>query len=230
MEDVDYGAWSNYIKEIWRKRQVDVTSVLELACGTGSLSKELIKDPVDLTCLDLSVDMLAIAESKLRSKGVKFINQDMTRLNLAREYDSILCICDSLNYISNEDDLENFFRSVYDHLRPGGLLIFDINSPYKLRNELGNNSFVYEKDNIFYTWENYYDEEEDLVEFYLNFFIEENGVYTRFSEDHVEKVHEPLALKSLMEEIGYKDIEILTAFEFSPYKQEDQRINFVASK
>lgn len=231
MNDIDYNKWFRYIEDIFKLNNITPKSVLEMACGTGNLTKFLCQNNYDVTCFDLSSEMLTIAYEKLRCfKNVKIINQDMRYFNLNKKFNSIISICDSINYILNEDDLIRVFENVYKHLNDNGIFVFDINSSYKLSNILGNNTFVYDQDDIFYTWQNYYDKDEKISEFYLNFFVKENDKYKRFVEEHYQRAYEVKEIVSLLNKTGFKNIKYYKEFTFELPNNNTERINFVVSK
>src|SRR5699024_3329386 len=137
-----------------------------MACGTGNLTYHLGKAGYSITSFDLSEDMLSIAYNKLMGfSNIKLLQQDMRSFRINEKYDSIIAICDSINYITEKDHLFNTFKNAYAHLNKGGLFIFDINSYYKLKEIIGNNIFIEDRGDIFYTWQNYFDDEKDICQF-----------------------------------------------------------------
>lgn len=230
--DFDYENWFNYIEEIFKRYDKDPKRVLEMACGTGNLSYYLAKNRYNLTCFDLSSDMLSRAYEKLRRfKNVKIIEQDMIDFNLNQRFDSVIAICDSINYITEKEDLLETFKNVWKHLEEDGIFIFDINSYFKLKHIIGNNTFIEDQENIFYTWQNYYDDDRDVCEFYLTFFLSEEGEsFQRFDEEHEERAYKIEEILDLLKEAGFKDINYYEAFSFEKPMDKTERINFVAIK
>lgn len=165
MGDVDYAAWADYIEQIFKVNQVKPSLILDLGCGTGSFCIEMAKRGYDLIGLDLSSDMLSLAKQKSleADQDILFINQDMTRFELYGTVDVIVCLLDSLNYVRNKRDAARMFKLVSNYLNPGGLFIFDINSPYKFENVLASNIFYEIGDNISYIWKNKYDGNKNFV-------------------------------------------------------------------
>ncbi len=232
MTDFDYKEWFNYMEDIFRKYDKNPKKILEMACGTGNLSYYLGKSGYDLTCFDLSVDMLSKADEKLsKFKNVEILNQNMIDFNIYKKFDSIISVCDSINYIVEKEDLLKTFERVYNHLEDDGIFIFDINSYYKLKYIIGNNTFVEDREDIFYTWENYFDETDNICEFYLTFFISDDGYkFERFDEDHMEKAYKLSELIESLEKVGFTKIDYFEAFGFNEINKESQRINFVVRK
>lgn len=232
MNDFDYGSWYEYIEDILIKYNRKPKNILEMACGTGNLSEKLAENGYKLTCFDLSEDMLVMADGKLNKyKNVRLLKQNMVDFDLGEKYELILSVCDSINYILKEDDLYRSFKNVYDHLEDGGLFVFDINSHYKLTEIIGNNTFVEDRENIFYTWENYYDREEEIVEFYLTFFVSEDGEnFQRFNEDHIEKAWRKEEIIGLLKKAGFISVDCLEAFTFKEAETKTERLNFIVRK
>lgn len=229
MYDVDYEGWFNYIEEIFDRYGKRPKSILEMACGTGNLSYYLARKGYDLTCFDISNDMLSVAYNKLKDfSNVTILNQDMTEFNILKKYDCVISICDSINYIIDKDELVNTFKRVKDHLKDDGIFIFDINSHYKLKNIIGNNIFVEDREDVFYTWTNSFDEDENIAEFYLTFFIKDkNGYYKRFDEDHMEKAYTVEEIIDLLKKAGFNKIDNFDFLTFNTPKDISERINFV---
>ncbi|TJX13766.1 class I SAM-dependent methyltransferase [Tissierella creatinini] len=232
MNDFDYEAWADYVERIYDKYDIKPKDILEMACGTGNLSFELAKRRYNLVCFDLSEDMLSKAYKKLgKYKNVKLLELNMIDFNINKSFDSVISICDSINYLTNKDELFQCFKNVYKHLKDGGMFIFDVNSFYKLKHIIGNNTFVEDREDIFYTWQNYYDEEENICEFYLTFFKDDgNGRYNRFDEDHMERAYTIDEIIKLLKKAGFSKVEFFNAFTFDNPLETDERINFVAVK
>ncbi len=232
MNDFDYEAWADYVERIYDKYNIKPKDILEMACGTGNLSFELAKRRYNLVCFDLSEDMLSKAYKKLgKYRNVKLLELNMIDFNINKKFESVISICDSINYITNKDELLQCFKNVYNHLKDHGLFIFDVNSFYKLKHIIGNNTFVEDREDIFYTWQNYYDEEENICEFYLTFFKDDgNGRYNRFDEDHMERAYTIDEIIKLLKKAGFSKVEFFNAFTFDNPLETDERINFVAIK
>lgn len=231
MNDFDYQAWFNYIEDIFSKYKKDPKKVLEMACGTGSLSQYFAQDGYKLTSFDLSDEMLAKAYDKLnRYKNVKLLKQNMIDFNFSEKFEAIVSICDSINYILDEEDLVNTFKNVYDHLEDGGIFIFDINSYYKLSNTLGNNIFIEDREDIFYSWENFFDDKSNICDFYLTFFLKEEVNYKRFDEHHRERAYKVGEVLESLKKAGFETRHIYDCFTFDTPREKSDRINFIAIK
>lgn len=232
MNDFDYKSWFNYIKEIWKKYDKNPKKILEMACGTGNLSYYMGKEGYKLTCFDLSDNMLSKAYEKLfRFKNVNLLNSNMIDFKFNEKFHSVVSICDSINYIVEEDDLLKTFKNVWNHLSDDGVFIFDINSYYKLKYIIGNNTFIEDQDDIFYVWQNNYNDDSDVCEFYLTFFSRNDSEnYIRFDEMHKEKAYKIDKILELLKMAGFSNVEHFEAFTFEAPTDKSDRINFVAFK
>lgn len=231
MNDIDYKSWYDYIKEIFKKYNKKPKTILEMACGTGNLTEYFCEDGYNITAFDISEDMLSITYNKLdKFKNLSILKQDMVNLNLgSKKFDIIICACDSMNYITREEDLKKVFENAYKCLNDGGLFIFDINSYYKLKNIIGNNTFVQDTGDIFYVWENEFLEDEEICNFYLTFFVNEGGLYRRFEEHHIERAYKTDVIKDYLIDAKFKEVYIYEDFKFSESSLDSERIFFVAS-
>lgn len=232
MDDFDYNKWGEYIDEIIVNKGLNGKNILEMACGTGNLTKKLLEFGYFVDGFDSSEEMLALAGNKLRKhKSLRLFKMDMRSFKMDKSYDAVIAACDSINYILDEMALEKTFSNAYRHLKPGGVFIFDLNSEYKLKNVLGNNIFLEDREDIFYTWENQLDEEKGIVDFILTFFVTEDGVnYKRFDEIHKERAYKTEDIKELLAKVGFHSIEVYEAFSFEKISDSSERVNFVATK
>lgn len=231
MDDVDYDCWVKYIEEIWKKFNVNPELICELGCGTGNITLRLAEKGYDIIGVDLSADMLSEARKKAAEKGldVLFLLQDMREFELYGTVNSILCLCDSLNYITEDEDIQEVFDLVNNYLHPGGVFIFDLNTEYKFREIYGQNTFSQVDDDAVYIWENYYDEEEKINEYYLNFFVKNSGgTYDRTQEEHYERAYSLDEIKRFIEKSGMKFEAAYDAFTFEPAREDSERIYVVA--
>lgn len=232
MEDTPYEDWIVYIKKIWDKFGLNPKLILELGCGTGNITNPLAKRGYNVIGIDSSFEMLSKAREKSNTENldVLYLEQDMRKFELYGTVDCILSICDSINYILEEDDLLNVFKLVNNYLDPKGLFIFDINTVYKFENILDNNTFCQTTENSAYTLENYYSNKEMINEFYTNFFIkdEKTKLYHRFEEIHYEKAYSINKIKELIKKSGLDLLGVYDELTFNTPKENSQRVFFVA--
>lgn len=232
MEDVDYEGWANYVEKIMDDNMKKTNKILELACGTGNITIPLAKKGYNVVGLDISQDMLMVAKDKSIENNLKvlFIEQNMIDLELEEKFDCVLSMCDGINYIVDTEDLLEVFQRVYNTLEDGGAFIFDISSSYKLKNILGNNTFGENLDDICYLWENYFDEESNILEMDLTIFIQEGKYYRKEEEFHIQRAYDVDEIINLLNTVNFKDVKIYDGFTFNTHKNNSERIFFVAKK
>ena len=230
--NIDYKKRAGYFHEIIKRyKNTEGTILLDLACGTGSISEEMAKIGYDVIGVDYSDEMLGIALDKKFDSGlnIQYLCQDMRKLDLYGSMDITICALDSINHLNSLADVKKVFKNVALFSEPQGLFIFDINTLYKHRNILANNTFTYETDNVFCIWENTLVEDTDEVKMNLEFFeLEENGLYSRTSDSFSEKAYSEESIEELLRECGF---ELLAKFgddSFSPPACNSQRIVYAA--
>lgn len=230
--NIDYKKRAGYFHEIIKRyKNTEGTILLDLACGTGSISEEMAKIGYDVIGVDYSDEMLGIALDKKFDSGlnIQYLCQDMRKLDLYGSMDITICALDSINHLNSLADVKKVFKNVALFSEPQGLFIFDINTLYKHRNILANNTFTYETDNVFCVWENTLVEDTDEVKMNLEFFeLEENGLYSRTSDSFSEKAYSEESIEELLHECGF---ELLAKFgddSFSPPACNSQRIVYAA--
>lgn len=193
MDDVNYDAWYADIKSLLSPfAAAPPARVCDVACGTGQFALRFAREGYEVTGIDISTDMLRIAEQNSRKQGVKvrFSQQDMRNLALPRPVPIITCACDGVNYLTTPADVCAFFAAVKKSLAPNGAFVFDVSTEQKLRQQLGNNSLWDLRDDAAYIWQNRFNEEKRLVVMDLTFFSREaDGRYVRFEERHVQRAH-----------------------------------------
>ncbi|MBQ7039136.1 MAG: class I SAM-dependent methyltransferase [Clostridia bacterium] len=228
-EDVTYEKTVEYLEQIFKKHYDKKPKLmLELACGTGSITKLLSEKGYDMIGVDLSEEMLNVAREKC-DEGVLLLNQDMTEFELYGTVDVIMCLLDSVNYITEPEKLQKMFRLAENYLEYGGLFVFDINSSYKLKNVIAENTFIRETENIYSVWEN--EQEPPFVNFILNFFVENtDGSYERFYEEHTERIYEQDEIVSMLKKAGFENIKVYSENSFDAPDNTTERIYFVANK
>ena len=229
-EDINYDSMCARVIDICNEEKITFNNYLDIACGTGNLTVRLAKNFKESFAVDLSEDMLREAFEKFKKEKIrcKIICQDMSKLSLNRKFDLITSALDSTNYIIDEDKLLNYFIRVKEHLSDNGLFIFDINSYYKLSNILGNNIYTYSEEDVFYTWENVF--EEDLLSMYLTFFVKRDNLYERFEEEHLEKAYTKEFIENKLEIAGLKVIGKYEGYTEKQVNTNTERIVYVVKK
>lgn len=194
--DVDYDAWCDRLEQLFALLPNRPEIICELGCGTGSIACRLAKRGYSMIGIDLSEDMLNIAREKCEGENVLLLNQDMADFELYGTVDVFICTLDSVNYLTEDGDFERMLELCRLYLNTGGLLIFDINTEHKIKNILAPETFVYETDDVFYTWQSELDGE--LCDYYLTFFVRHGDTYTRFDEVHTERVYKDSEITKLL--------------------------------
>lgn len=231
MQDVDYPAWAARCAALMGP---GVKTVTECACGTGNITIPLAKMGYRMTGVDLSGEMLQHAMEKARKEGlmIPFVCQDMTRLQVTRRQDAILATCDGVNYLTDEAALKGFLTAAYQGLKPGGKLIFDVSSEYKLKNTLGNNTLTLDEEDAAYIWQNEWNENKRTVTMYLSIFVHDAGqeTFRRIREDQTQRAWSREELTDALSACGYTGITFYGGLEDRAPAADDARLLVVAAK
>ena len=180
MDNIPYEEWTEYVKELLAEEGVKDGILLDLGCGTGSVTELLAKSGFDMIGIDNSEEMLEIAMEKRAESGldILYLLQDMREFELYGTVKGVVSICDSMNYILDDEDLLDVFKLVHNYLDNDGIFIFDMNTMYKYENILADNTFAEDREESSFIWENFYDEEEEINQYDLSLFVqEEDGVF-----------------------------------------------------
>ena len=236
--EIDYSAWADFIEECFKRYMPNRPElVLDLACGTGSMTFELHSRGYDMIGADMSDDMLTEALDKAYDKEISdilFLKQDMRSFELYGTVGAIVCCLDSVNYLINPSDLEKCFACAHNYLDPDGLFIFDVNTPYKFKNIYGNNHYIFEDDDssgstAYCGWQNEYDEETNLCNFYLTVFTEEeDGRFSRADEVQTERCYSMEYLKNSLTNCGFETLGFFGDFDFNEPDADCERWYIVA--
>ncbi len=234
MSDVPYEKWVEFVEQTMKEQNIKGNKILDLACGTGNITLPLAKKGYNIIGADLSEDMLAVAQQKLAQEGfhVPFYQQDMTELELPEEFDCITIFCDSLNYVLEEEGVQRTFQRVYEHLKAGGLFLFDVHSLYKINEVFVNETFAVNEEAVALIWNCFPGELPNSVEHDLTFFTRdtEDNIYRRFDEFHVQRTYPIEELKRWLEETGFSILSITGDFEQKEVTSTSERIFFAAKK
>ena len=189
MGDFDYDGYIGYLSPYMGGKGLD------LACGTGVVTVALARKGMTMQGVDASADMLNVAIQRARNAGVRvdFRRQDMRRFAYASTYRLITAVCDGVNYL-RPADLPAFFARVGQALSPDGHFVFDVSTPYKLRNVLGNNLFFEDRDDLVYYWQNRVYPSRHSVSLSLTFFEKQGDAYCRFDEKQTQYWHTTRAI------------------------------------
>ncbi|OKL38170.1 class I SAM-dependent DNA methyltransferase [Domibacillus mangrovi] len=228
MKDAPYEEWTAMLCS-----EAQAGRLLDIGCGTGELAVRFVQAGFDVTGIDLSDDMLAIAREKVDEQklSIPLYQQDMRELDGIGLFQTAVIFCDSLNYLETEDDVKKTFQSVYNHLEKDGLFLFDVHSTHKINHVFQSQTFADAAEDISFIWNAFPGEVANSIEHELTFFVRaENGIYERFDELHQQRTFPPDLYKKWLDEAGFT-IEAVTAdFTNDAPTSESERIFFKAKK
>ena len=210
LNGVDYVKVADHIERQFEKFAAKKPeSVLDLACGTGSLTVELAARGYDMTGVDISEEMLSEARFKCDANRfphkVLLVRQDMAELELYGTVDAIVCCLDSLNYLTDTGRVSRALSHIHNYLNPEGLFVFDMNTPYKYENVYGQSSIVLEEEGVLCAWQNDYNPKSKMCDFYLSIFRElSDGLWERSDEVQRERCYSLRTVKKLLDENGFE--------------------------
>ena len=218
--ELDYEAWADFLEGCFSKYlKVRPEIILDLACGTGRMTRTLAARGYDMIGVDGSEDMLSEAYMQ-GGERILYLLQDMREFELYGTVGAVVCCLDSINYLLNEGDVRKVFSLVHNYLDPDGLFVFDVNTPYKFENIYGNEAYILEDEDeygaIFCGWQNEYDRESKICNFYLTLFSEdEDGRYLRSEEHQRERCYGQSELSQMLSAVGFEIVGIYSDFEYS---------------
>ena len=229
--DVDYAGWVDFAQAILDKEGLKPRTVADLACGTGSATRILAERGYRVTAVDLSEDMLTEAMDKCTDLPnlPTFVHQNLAELRLPRAVDMAVCFLDSLDYILDPADCERAICRTYKALNPGGVFVFDVNTPEKLR-AMDGQVFLDEDDDVYCVWRGEFDEETNICSYGMDLFQRQGDVWHRSFEEHREYAYSIEQLKGFLKKAGFTKIEVYADRLFCPPREGEQRVWFKARK
>ena len=232
--DVRYAAWADYIEKHFRRQPPPGKTVLDLACGTGSLTRELALRGYEMIGVDRSPEMLAEAAEKNRGAGPIepiFLCQSMEQLDLYGTIDACVCCLDSVNYVTDSRRLQRAFQRVHLFLMPGGLFLFDVNTPEKLE-ALDGQVFLDETQDAYCVWRAEFSRRSRTCSYFMDLFRRdgESGLWRRGEELHRERAYTPEELTAFLRQAGFRDIKQYGNLKMRPPVPGEDRIFFAARK
>ena len=232
MDNVSYDEWADYIEARLKEHGIVEGTILDLGCGTGKITRIMAEKGYDMIGVDNAMEMLDIACS-IGPESILYLMQDMRELELYGTVKAVYSTCDCLNYILDEDELFDVFSGVKKYLEKDGVFIFDMNTPYKYMELLGENTFAENRDEGSFIWENYFDEEELINEYDLTLFIAEdtdNGrLYRKYEETHYQRSYSPDVIMSLLEKAGFKVEALYEGYTMNSLATESDRMTVIAT-
>ena len=253
MDNIPYEEWKEYLVHLLQKEGIQKGQVVvELGCGTGKMTRLLAKEGYQMLGIDISEEMLMIArdkqmaafyesgkeknfenESVTDDDHILYIHQNMTELTLNGEVDAMVSICDSMNYLTQEEELYQTFCQAEKYLREGGVFIFDMKTPYFYSEVLADNTFAEDRDEVSFIWENYFDEETQINEYALSLFVpldEETDTYRKFQEFHYQRAYTMETVQNLIEKAGLHVKAVYHAFSEENASETSERWYFCVRK
>lgn len=230
MSETDYSKWCDFYEECFRRfSPSEVKKIVDVGCGTGNITLPLSARGYDMTGIDSSEEMLSLAAKKAEesSASVRFMGTDMRYFDLGFSADAAICSFDCINYLLTVSDMEAAFYRIRSNIKEGSVFVFDVATPYKYKNVLAGNAFVYENDDVFMTWENYLNERNGICDFYLTFFIRDGKKYRREDEEQRQRMYSLKTVRKAAEKAGFSIICECADLDFSPLKEESERAFFI---
>ncbi len=226
-EDIDYEEWALYVAKILNFAPIPVKRILEVGCGTGNLTRELVKLGYEVVGVDVSEGMLEVARKKV--PGVRFVRADVRDLALGEEYDAVVSTFDSLNNLLTEEDLALAFRRIKEHLKPRGIFVGDLNTPHVMMTDWNGSLFVKEVgDGILTIWRGEY-VGDGISELHLTVFLPAGeGLYRRIDETFREKGYPPSVVTRLLKRAGFIKIWAFDGTSFEKPTRRSKRVTYAA--
>lgn len=230
-QNVEYEKRCDYILSFFEKNGIKSGIVLDLACGTGSMSIHFMKKGYNIIGLDYSEEMLEIASNRLSEVGNNFslLKAKMQEFELSEKADACICCLDSINHLNNIDDVQSTFKNVYDSLNNNGLFVFDVNTVYKHNEILADNTFVFDEDDYYLVWDNEAVDDR-TVRILLDMFIFNGKSYDRFSEEFEETAYSIKELSTSLKNSGFVNIKVYDELSYDEPKNDSERLYFVCKK
>ena len=229
-DNVDYEAWGRWLKQQLASQGITDGLVLELGCGTGTMTELLAEAGYDMIGVDNSEEMLAEAMEKRVESGhdILYLLQNMQEFELYGTVRAVVSVCDSMNYITEEEDLEHVFSLVNNYLDPQGIFLFDMNTIYKYQTMIGDTTIAENRDEGSFIWENSYDEETGINTYELTLFIpREDGLYEKDEEIHYQRAYSLEKIRELIEKAGLTFVAVYDAYTLDPPREDSERLTFV---
>ena len=231
MDNVPYEEWCAFLCKMLAQHGITDGPVLDLGCGTGKMTRLMSEQGYDMTGIDNAAEMLQIAAMEPGEVPILYLLQDMQDLELDGCVRAVYSVCDCVNYVLDEEELQQAFSRVHEYLEEDGVFIFDVNTSYKYTKLLAENTFAESRDEGSFIWDNYYDEEERINEYDLTLFIPEGDeLYRRYTETHYQRNYETATLLKLLKNAGFTDICVYDDYTDAPICETSERAVFVAKK
>lgn len=230
MDNIPYDQWTEYLVDLLKEHGVSKGLLLDMGCGTGNITERLAACGYDMIGIDNSEEMLMEARDKMVESGadILYLLQDMRSFELYGTVAAVVSICDSMNYILEKDDLQEVFRLVNNYLDPGGVFIFDFNTPYKYKEIIGDQVIAENREDCSFIWENSFDENEQINIYDLTIFIQESPeLFRRYHETHYQKAWTIEDFVQASEQAGMEVMAVYDAFTHDAPKPHSERLYMI---
>ncbi|MBO5094386.1 MAG: class I SAM-dependent methyltransferase [Lachnospiraceae bacterium] len=231
MDETPYREWCAYVRSVFERYRVPKELVLDLGCGTGTMTELLAGAGYDMIGIDSSQEMLNLAITKRDRSGheILYLCQDMREFELYGTVRAVISLCDSVNYILEPEELADVFSLVNNYLDPGGIFLFDFNTDYKYREIIGDSVIAENRETCSFIWENYFHEDECINEYDVTVFVEEEDRrYRKFTETHYQRGYTLAEMKELLAEAGMEFLEAADADTKGAVTEKSERIYVTA--
>lgn len=227
MDNVDYNEWCSFAIKLLKKNGMENCNLVEIGCGTGSATMLFAKAGYSMTGIDISQEMLEIAMDKKTDENIIYVLQDATELELPCKVPAMVSVGDSMNYITEYEDIVKVFKQVKKYLEDGGVFVFDLKTR-KYFSDIGDSVIAEDREDNSFIWENYFDEETSINEYYLSIFVQgDDGRYDKFEEQHYQKGYTLDEIKTAVAEAGLTVSEIYEAFTDNVGSEQNDRVYFI---
>lgn len=224
---IDFDSYCSLLLELFERRGVDVRSALDIGCGSGIFTQQLVNRGIDTSAFDISEDMLALAAQRLGGKCALFC-ADMTNYSVNRQFDAAFCTLDGLNHLNGIGDVRRAVKCTAKCIKSGGVFAFDVNTPHKHKNSLGNNTFVFEDEDYYLVWQNFTSGlKTDML---IDCFIEDKSGWRRYSEDFSERAYTHETIEKILKENGFRNIERHDFDTYGVIRKTSEKTIYIATK
>lgn len=238
MDNIPYDEWFSYLHGLLKEYKIEDGIVAELGCGTGNITELMAKAGYDMIGIDNSDAMLDIANEKKAENGSNslYLLQDMREFELYGTVRAVISMCDSVNYVTDMEELLQVFKLVNNYLDPKGIFIFDFHPRHYYKEIVADATIAEDRDDISFIWDNFYDEDEDINELALSLFVKESSddhhneadLYRKYQELHLQRGYTLNEMKALIKESGMELIAAYDAFTHDEATEECERIYIIA--
>ena len=229
MDEAPYDHWVDFTKKMVRKFKPDAQTMLDVGCGTGEITHRLHREGFQMTGVDLSADMLTVAQQKDPRSNIEWLQQDMTTLEGMNGYDCVISYCDVFNYLTEDLQVQSAFDHIYNSLDAGGLFLFDVHSIDHIQEDLSGATFAEVRDDVSYIWFCDPGEQSNSVVHDLTFFVQNGKDYQRFDEVHEQRGYERKVLEDWLNQTGFELLGLYSDFNEEP-SADGERWLFICRK